>query len=183
MELKEIIEKVRKKVEEAASQRAEISRRLSVNKRDKAAAEEAKAAALEAKDEQAYKDACRAIADSEAGIEFNTICLNAQRKKLFATYAENREIKQAMRKEAAAIAAEAFKEIEKACESISEKVSFAVEKLQAIDTMNQAWDDEVMKGSNPLQGNASEDKIVILNQFKGRAEATLVTVRNNLKRL
>ena len=175
--IKDIIDAVKRKMDEESRQRNEISNRLSKNKMEKAAAEEAKKAALEAKDEQAYKDACRAIADSEAGIEFNKICLETQRAKLYATGEENRDIKRAMRREVAEIWLEALNEIETAFDNISKVSSLAIEKLNAVNVMEESWDENVMKGTNPKTSLASGDKGLLLNQYKSRADAALDVIR------
>lgn len=173
MNLKQTFEAITKKTEEAGKQQTDISRKLEANKAEKAKAEAAKAAALEAKDEQAYKNACRAIADADAGIEFNTICLRETKQKQLATDAENRGIKQGLRDGLKEIYATAIDEIEKAMKAIITVSEEALNKLNAIDGMAQAWDAQVMKQTNTTGSTFTADRKLVLNQYIGTVRARL----------
>lgn len=173
MNLKQTFDAITKKTDEAGKQQADISRKLEANRNEKARAEAAKAAALEAKDEQAYKAACRAIADADAGIEFNTICLRESKQKQLATDADDKGIKGGLRAGMKEIYDTAIDEIEKALKDIMSVSEGALNRLNAIDSMAQAWDLQVMKQTTLLGSTFTADKKLVLNQYFNIAKTRL----------
>ena len=173
MNLKQTFEAITKKTEEAGKLQADISRKLDANKAERAKAEAAKAAALEAKDEQAYKNACRAIADADAGIEFNTICLREAQQKQLATDADDQGNKHGLQDGMKEIYATAIDEIETALKAIITASEGALNKLNAIDGMAQAWDAQVMKQANTTGSTFTADKKLVLNQFMNASRSRL----------
>ena len=166
MNLKQTFEAITKKTEEAGKLQADISRKLDANKAERAKAEAAKAAALEAKDEQAYKNACRAI-------EFNTICLREAQQKQLATDADDQGIKHGLQDGMKEIYATAIDEIETALKAIITASEGALNKLNAIDGMAQAWDAQVMKQANTTGSTFTADKKLVLNQFMNASRSRL----------
>ena len=148
MSLKDTFATIIKKTSEAGKQKAEITRKLETNKSEKARAEAAKTAALEAKDEQAYKAACRAIADADAGIEFNTICLNDFQKKQLATEAEDTQIKRELWQGEKEIYVDAILQIEKLAKEMLTISESAMQKLNKINAMADSWNKEIMREYN-----------------------------------
>lgn len=171
MSLKDTFETISKKTAEAGKQKAEITRKLEVNKNEKARAEKAKAAALEANDEKAYKEACRAIADADAGIEFNTIRLNDFQKKQHATEAEDVQIKRGLRQGVKEIYVEAILKIEKMAIEMQNLTESAVQRLKEIDSMAQSWDRDIMRNFDT--GSICKDKALSMNTFYNGAKASL----------
>ena len=180
MTLKDTISRITGKADEAGKQQGEFARKLEAYQRDKAQGEADKAAALAAKDERAYKDACRAIADAEAGIEFNSICLQEVQQKQFATDADDREIISGLRHGAREIYVDAVEKIEKALTDIVNTADEASKKLLSIDAMAQTWDGQVMKRPKDGQGMTA-DKRFTLAQFFNSATARLNGVREMQK--
>lgn len=183
MTLKKTFEMITSKTNEAAKQQDEITRKLEANKSEKAKAEEAKAAALNAKDEQAYRAACRNIADNEASIEFNTICLQEIQKKQLATDAVDQEIRRGLYQGMNDIYAGAINEIEKALSVIVHEAEEAVKKLNEINTMALSWDEQVMKHPrNPAPADFTYDKRIPLKQFANYANGRLIAI-NSMKKV
>ena len=172
MTLKEIFEFISKKTAEAGKQIAEITSKLETNKSEKARAEAARAKALEAKDEQAYKAACRAIADADAGIEFNTICLREAQQKKLATEAEDLKIKGGLRQGMQEIYMDAVLKIEKLADEMQSVSELAMQKLREIDGMAASWDKEVMK-NREYRSPLCHDKSLSLQGFYNGASARL----------
>ena len=179
MSLKETFEAITKKTAEAGKQQAEITRKLEANKGEKARAEAAKAAALEAKDEQAYKAACRAIADADAGIEFNTICLNEYQRKQLATEAEDAKIKSGLKQGMKEIYMDTILQIEKLATEMMNLTESTMNKLKQIDAMADSWDRSIMKkpSSSPFCANQS----IGLLGFHNGAKARLTQLQNMKK--
>lgn len=172
MSLKEIFAKITSKTAEVEKQRDEITRKLEANKADKAKAEAAKKAALEKKDESAYKAACRAVADAEAGIEFNTICLQELQKERHATPAEDAEIRRGMEQGLKEIYVEAINQIEKLTKEIVTITETATSKMKAMDSMMESWEQVITKQHNPAQSSFCQARILTIasihNPAKGR---------------
>ena len=148
MTLEEITKKINERAADAGEQQAQVSRKLEANQQDKSKAEAAKRAALEAKDEEAYKKACRDLADANAGIEFNTICLQGLQRKPYATETEHNATLRELREAAQAVYVPAMLEIEKACKRIFEVASEAEKKYNAIDELARKWKRAVMNDHN-----------------------------------
>ena len=179
MSLKDIFEAITKKTAEAGKQQAEITRKLEANKGEKARAEAAKAAALEAKDEQAYKAACRAIADADAGIEFNTICLNEFQRKQLAAEAEDAKIKSGLRQGMKEIYVDAILRVEKLANEMQDITESAMNKLKEIDIKADEWDKGIMR--NPRLSPFCTDKSLSLLGLYNGAKARINQLANMKK--
>lgn len=180
MSLKDIFEAISKKTAEAGKQQADITRKLEANKSEKARAEAARAKALEAKDEQAYKAACRAIADADAGIEFNTICMREAQQKQLATEEDDAKIKSGLRQGMQEIYADAILKIEKLTGEMKNTSESAMQKLKEIDAMAESWDQAIMKNSihrSPF----CHDKSLSLQGFYNGATARLTQLETMKK--
>lgn len=180
MSLKEIFEAISKKTAEAVKQRDEITRKLETNKGEKAKAEAERAKALEAKDEQAYKAACRAIADADAGIEFNTICLQEAQQKRLATDADDSKIKSGLRQGMQEIYVDAILKIEKLADEMKSISESAMQKLREIDSMAASWDKEIMK-IREYKSPFCHDRSVVLQGFYNGAAARLTQLEGMKK--
>ena len=171
MSLKDIFDAIAKKTSEMDKQKAGITRKLEANKGEKARAEAAKAAALEAKDEKAYKEACRAIADADAGIEFNTICMDEYQKKQQATEAEDAQIRRGLQQGLKEIYVDAFFQIERLATEIQGVSESALQKMKGIDAMADSWNREVMKQPNSV--SFCSTNIVAMQGIYNSAKARL----------
>lgn len=180
MTLKDTCDKIMKKANEAGQQEGELSRKLEAYKHEKEQAEANKAAALEAKDEQAYKAACRAIADADAGIEFSTICLRECRREKYATAADDQEIKNGLRNGLNEVYGEALKEIEKALNTIKNTAQQACDKMNVINSMAQTWGESVMR-EIVTNGNYCGDKKIHIEQYINMAKGRLTTLQMQQK--
>ena len=179
MTLKDTFSRITGKADEAGKQQGEFARKLEAYQRDKAQGEAEQAAALAAKDDRAYKNACRAIADAEAGIEFNSICLKEMRQKSFATDADDKEIMCGLRQGVREIYADAVEKIEQAMASILTTADEANKKLAAIDEMARTWTGQVMKQHAELaQGGPAADKRFIMAQFSNSATSELNRIKS-----
>lgn len=169
MDTKELFATITAKTAAAGKQQAEITQKLEANKRDKAQAEANKRTALERKDEAAYKKACRDLADADAGIEFNTICLQEAQRKPNATEKENDEITRTLRKAAQDIYVPAMLKIEKAMMEIMEVSESAVRDFNKIDEMARTWKRSVMNDHNErsLVNNVSQEWAIQISPFIG----------------
>lgn len=174
MTLAETCNKIMDKVNEAGQQESILSTKLNGYQRDKKQAEAAKLAALEAKDEEAYKTACRAIADADAGIEFSTICLRDIQHKKFASDEENTDVRRNLNRNLQDIYLGAISEIEKAFISIRETAEAAIEKMETIDDMAQAWNESVMRASSGK--GFCTDKRLTMAQYVSLAKARLTSI-------
>ena len=172
MSVKDTFEAISKKTAEAGKQQAEITRKLEANKSEKARAEAARAKALEAKDEQAYKAACRDIADADAGIEFNTICLQEAQQKKLATDADDAKIKSGLRQGMQDIYVDAILKIEKLANEMKNISESAMQKLREIDGMAASWDKGIMK-NHEYRSPFCHDKSLSLQGFYNGATARL----------
>ena len=182
MPMNKTFEMITSKASEAEKQLAEITRKMDVNKAEKAKAERAKAAALQAKDEQAYKAACRAIADADAGIEFNTICMQEAKKKQLASDADDQKIKAGLQLEIKGIYSSAIDEMEKALISMQDIADGAIKKLAAIDAMANTWDAQVMKKPRPAGAvPITASKVISLQQFFNAAGGRLEGIKTMRK--
>ena len=181
MTLQETYKMISDKTTEAGRQQAEFTKKLKGYQEEKAQAEAAKRAALESKDELAYKEACRAIADAEAGIEFNTICLQDVQKKKFATESDDTAIKSGLNRGIKDIYVEAINSIEKAFVDLLEASETAMKKFDSIDAMAQSWDESVMKDHSPRVSGYSANRSLTISQFAGLAKTRLNTLRTAKK--
>ena len=177
MTLKDTFSRITNKAGEADKQQGEFARKLEAYQRDKARGEAGKAAALAAKDERAYKDACRAIADAEAGIEFNSICLQEVQQKQFATDADDREISSGLNQGTREIYADAMGKIEKALTDIVNAAAEANKKLGEIDAMAQTWSRQVMKRPADTGSGMTYDKHFTIAQFYNSATGRLNSIK------
>ena len=172
MALKDIFESISKKTAEAEKQQAEITRKLEANKSEKARAETARAKALEAKDEQAYKAACRDIVDADAGIEFNTICLREAKQKKLATEADDAKIKSGLHQGMQEIFADAILKFEKLVNEMRDISESTMEKMNEIDGMAASWDKDVMK-NHEYKTPFCNDRTLFLKGFYNSTNARL----------
>ena len=173
MNMKQTFDTINKMAEEAGKQLADISRKLEANKTEKAKAEAEKAAALVAKDEQAYRAACRAIADADAGIEFNTICLQEAQQKQTATDADDRKIKAELQQGLKELYSNAVESIEKALNTIHDIANDTLKECAGIDSMVNLWDVQVMKhpkNNSPFTTTQRLSMQTFVNFAKGRLD-------------
>lgn len=172
MLLKDIFAKITSKTAEVEKQQADITRKLEANKAEKEKAEAAKKEALAKKDESAYKAACRAAADAEAGIEFNTICLKDHQNGRHATDAEDAEIRCGMAQGLKEIYVETINQVENLTKEMINVTEAAINKMKAMDSMMESWDQEITKKHNPMQGSFCQARIITMaslhNPAKGR---------------
>lgn len=181
MALNDTFDIIKARSTEAGNQQAEIVCKLEANKADKARAEADKAAALEAKDENQYKAASRAIADAEAGIEFCEICLRDVKRRQFATDEENAEVLRGLQRETDTIYTEAILSIEKALAEIVDVMDGVARKYSAIDTMARTWKEAVMKDYRPEASPFCSDRRMALTPFDGVIKTRLNTLREGKK--
>ena len=173
MSLKKTYETISKKAAEAEKQKAEITRKLEANKNEKARAEAAKAAALEAKDEEAYKQACRAIADADAGIEFNTICLNEFQKKQLASEADDAQIKRQLQQGAQELYMDAIIRFEKMVVETQGLMETTMQRLREVAAMAHTWDEGIMRNIGSTYSAFSHDKLLALQGINNGIKARL----------
>lgn len=171
MSLKNAFETITRKTAEVGRQKAEIIRKLEENKNEKSKYEAAKAASLEAKDEKAYKEACRAIADADAGIEFNSICLNEFLKKKHATEADDNQIKRGLRQGLNEIYVDAVLQIEELAIEMQNVSESAIEKMKKIDAMAELWDKNIMNQTSTT--TLCSNKSITLFGFYNGAKARI----------
>lgn len=144
MNLQDTFKTITERTATVGQQEGDISRKLECYKQAKEQAEAAKTAAREARDEQAYIDACRAVADAEAGIEFNSIVLRDMQHGKAATPEEDQAIKAALKHGEGLIYVDAINAIEKAMADLLDAAETAMKKFDSIDAMALAWDQAVM---------------------------------------
>lgn len=173
MNLNKIFEKISKKIAEVDKQEADILRKMEANKSEKRRGEDMKSAALNAKDEAGYKNASRIISDAEAGIEFNTICLDELHKEKFASETEDAEIKSGLRHELNEIYCETITVIEKAYRDIENITEDALQKISKLDSVADTWNKKIMKSGDSSTGFDSRNKQLILVQRNNGAKAEL----------
>ena len=158
MTLKETFDKITSKIAEVDKQQADIARKLEGYKEEKARAEAAKKKALEQNDEKAYKEASRAAADADAGIEFNTICLQKLQKEQHATDTEDAEIRRGMQLGLKGIYVDAISQYEAHMKDAASILEAALQKMSAIDSMMESWDKQITRQFNPAQHGFSQSR-------------------------
>ena len=183
MTIQEVFQKITDISAAVGKEQADFTNRLNECRRDKEKAEAAKAAALSAKDEQGYMAACRALADAEAGIEFNTMCLHTAQTKKHASDQENDEIIRELRKASAEIYKPTLLTIEKALETAVEAAEAAEKKYEAIDEMGRSWKMAVMNDHNErsLAIAVSGDYSLALAPLAGKLKTSLSLIKMGKK--
>lgn len=176
-ELKQISDMINERLNDYRQQQDIILQKLEANKTDKEQAEADRAAALESKDEKAYKSACRAIADAESGIEFINICLQELQKKHFAKTEEDGSVKRGLHTAMDKIYADAINEIEKALDIIVHISDGAVQELKTIDVLARAWNDDIMKDHSPIKMSFSQNRTISLEQYYNAANSRLSMIK------
>lgn len=179
MDIGKLFQKINDAITAAGKEQAAFSSKLEAHRRDKEQAEAAKAAALKAKDEQGYKAACRALADAEAGIEFNSICLRSAESEKHATDQENAEIMRDLRKAGADVFVPTMLAIEKALDTAVTAANEALQKYSAIDDMARAWKQAVMSDHNErsLSIDISKEYSLPVAQLAGKLKQHLTLIR------
>lgn len=179
---------IQQRVEDAAREKAATSQQLEAYRNDKIIAEAAREKAVTDADEQTYKDACRMIAEAEAGIEFNSRLLQLSEHKQFANDAEDAKVQEALTGIKRDVCKKSFEEIERGLNAALAAANEALSKLGSVNSMADVWNTQVMKTSYQLsQAQQDANKtainnssaIIALNQVKGVCSARL----NNIKLL
>ena len=178
---------IKQRVEDAARERAATSQQLEAYRNDKITAEAAREKAVTDADEQTYKDACRMIADAEAGIEFNSRLLQKFERKQYANEAEDAKVQEALTGIKRDICNQSFDEIERALSAALAEANEALSKLKSVYSMADVWNTQVMKTSYQLsqaQQDANRSVISIssatitLNQIKSICTARLDGIKS-----
>ena len=178
---------IKQRVEDAAREKAATSQQLEACRNDKIIAEAAKEKAVTDVDEQAYKDACRMIAEAEAGIEFNSRLLQKFERKQYANEAEDAKVQKALTGIRRDICNQSFDEIERALSAALAAANEALSKLGSVNTMADAWNTQIMKTSYQLsqfQQDANRSAInissatITLNQVKSICTARLDSIKS-----
>lgn len=180
-DLSRLLDAMVNKAAEADGLRIDIEKRLAENEAAKEQAASDKKKAMDALNESAYKEASRAEAEADAGIDFCQISLQKLARKPCVSESEHAEIMGALQQEVDAIYKDTILQIEKGLAEVVAAMDMAKRKYDVIDSAATSWNLMVMKDERAASINFCNEKTLMLSPFDGVIRSRLYQLREGKK--